>query len=233
MLEVRRLSGGYGRTQILHGVDLDVGDGEVVALLGRNGTGKTTVMRGIMGLLPVSDGSIVLDGRDLSRVPAYLRARSGFGYVPQGRHIFSTVSVEQNLRYGLALGGGSMSGALPDFVFEFFPWLRERLRQRGGTLSGGEQQMLAIARVLVARPRVLLLDEPTEGLAPAAVQSLSGLLRRILESGGPAILLVEQNLEFALRLAWRGYVMEKGRVVSEGDAHHLRTDAAVARHLSL
>jgi branched-chain amino acid transport system ATP-binding protein len=233
MLEVRDLRGGYARSPVLEGVNARVGAGEVVAILGRNGTGKTSLLRALMGLLPWSEGSVALDERLLDGLPTHLRARRGLGYVPQGRDIFPGVSLEQNLRYGLVLAGRRMRDPLPQHVFEMFPWMSERLGQRGGTLSGGEQQMLAIARVLVGEPKVLLLDEPTEGLAPTMVQHVGNVIGDLRDQGALAIVLVEQNLAFALALASRGYVLEKGRIVAEGDSGHLQQEEVIARHLSI
>jgi urea transport system ATP-binding protein len=233
VLDVKDLSGGYAKTSVLHGVSIHAGEVEVVAILGRNGSGKTTLLKALMGLLPWARGSILLDGEDVSRLPTHKRATSGVGFVPQGRGIFARATVEENLRYGLLLARRSMREQIPSNVFETFPWMSERLRQTAGTLSGGEQQMLAIARVLVASPKLLLLDEPTEGLAPAVVEQLRDVLLKVRASSLHAILLVEQNLRFALSLASRGYVMEKGRIVAEGDPSHLEREEVIARHLSV
>jgi urea transport system ATP-binding protein len=233
MLEVNGLSGGYTGTSVVRDIELAAGANEVVGILGRNGTGKTTLMKAIMGLLPWSDGSIVLDGQEISRLPTYKRARAGIAYVPQGRGIFPEATLEENLRYGLLLADRSMKDELPGRVFEMFPWMDERLRQFAGTLSGGEQQMLAIARVLVGEPKVLLLDEPTEGLAPAIVEGLRDSIRGIAATGEHAIVLVEQNLRFVLTLASRGYVLEKGEIAAQGDTQELQREEVVARHLSI
>lgn len=233
MLEVRGLSGGYGKTSVLHDLSFSAGEVEVVAILGRNGTGKSTLMKALMGLLSWSKGSIRLDGRDVSQLPTHKRALSGLGYVPQGRGIFPHVSLEENLRYGLLLAERSMKAPIPDQVWEMFPWMRERRSQKGGTLSGGEQQMLAIARVLVGDPKVLLLDEPTEGLAPTIVQQLRDALLNIRDSGKHTIVLVEQNLRLALALCSRGYVLEKGQIVAEGAPDQLQGEEVIARHLSI
>jgi urea transport system ATP-binding protein len=233
-LEVHGVSGGYGVTaQVLHDVGLHVEAGEVVALLGRNGVGKTSLLRAVMGLLPRAEGTVRIDGEDASGLPTHGRARRGLGYVPQGRDLFPNSSVEQNLRYGHLLAGGRMSNPLPAHLFEWFPWMRDRSDQRAGTLSGGEQQMVAIARMLVGRPKVLLLDEPTEGLAPVMVQQVAATIREIAGTEGPGMLLVEQNVTFALRLARRGYVMEKGRIVVEGPVDVLGSDEVVSRYLAI
>lgn len=233
MLEVKDVSAGYGRTSAIQDVSLRAEASEVVAVLGRNGTGKTTLMKAIVGLLPWSKGSIVVDGVEISHLPTHRRARLGVGYVPQGRGIFPEATVEENLRYGLLLAERRMSDPLPSDVFRMFPWLDERAQQKAGTLSGGEQQMLAVARVLVGGSKLLLLDEPTEGLAPAIIEQLRDSIRNVAASGGHTILLVEQNLRFALTLASRGYVLEKGRVVAEGKADELQDEEIVTRHLSI
>lgn len=233
-LEVRDARGGYTATaQVLHSVSLGVGAGEVVALLGRNGVGKTTLMRAVMGLLPQARSEVRVEEHDVSSLPTHARARAGLAYVPQGRDLFGSSTVEQNLRYGHLLTGGRMRDPLPEHLFEWFPWMEERQRQDAGSLSGGEQQMVAIARMLVGRPKVLLLDEPTEGLAPVMVQQVGDTIREIAGPDGPAMLLVEQNVRFALRLASRGYVMEKGRVVAEGTADELGEEHVLDRYLSI
>lgn len=233
MLRIEGLSGGYAGTDVLRGVSLELDQREVVVVLGRNGMGKTTLMKAIMGLLPSSRGSVRLGEDELVGLPTHRRARLGIGYVPQGRGVFPDVSVERNLRYGFGIGQLPMEGEVPDRIFEMFPWLRERLDQRAGTLSGGEQQMLAIARALVSSPRLLLLDEPTEGLAPAIVEQLRDAIAVIASSGEHSILLVEQNLRFALSLASRGYVLEKGAIVEAGDRERLQDESIITRHLAV
>jgi urea transport system ATP-binding protein len=233
VLEVANLSGGYGETRVLHDVTLGAREAELVSVLGRNGMGKTALMKAIMGLLPGSRGRITLDGRDVSRLSTHHRARAGIGYVPQGRGIFPRATLEENLRFGLLLSSRRMRDELPELVFDVFPWMQDRLRQTAGTLSGGEQQMLAVARTMVADPKVLLLDEPTEGLAPTVIGHLMDVLTRIRDRGTHAILLVEQNLRFALSLATRGYVLEKGRIVAEGAPEDLQKEEIVVRHLSV
>ena len=204
MLEVSSLSAGYTKSSsVIHDLSFTAGDSGVVVILGRNGTGKTTLMKSLMGLLPSSRGQVMLAGEDVSSLPTHRRARLGMGYVPQGRGIFPDATVELNLRYGLVLAGRPMRDAVPEKVFELFPWMTERIKQRAGTLSGGEQQMLAIARVLVGEPRLLLLDEPTEGLSPKMVEHLRDVISDIRDTGDHTILLVEQNLRFALTLASR------------------------------
>lgn len=232
-LEVRDLHGGYDPVPVVRDVSLEVADGESVAVLGRNGSGKTTLLRGLVGLLPRCTGSINLDGQPLAALPTFRRAQAGVAYVPQGREIFPELTVEENLRLGHCAAGRRMSDPLPDGLMEHFSWMGDRLRQQGGTLSGGQQQMLAVARALVSEPKVLLLDEPTEGLAPAVVDDLAELLSGIVGSRRIALLVVEQNVTFALRLARRGYVMEKGQIVAVGSAAELASEAVISRHLTI
>lgn len=223
MLRVADLYAGYGSTQVLGGVSLELRPGEVLALMGRNGAGKTTLMRTIIGLLRPSSGCIELDGASISGLPPHRVAQKGVAFVPQGRGIFGKLTVRENLLIGTR-AAASVQAEIPDSVFDYFPVLAERREQRGGTLSGGEQQMLAIARALCGRPRVLLLDEPSEGIQPSIVHDLGRLLRRIVKDAGIAVLLVEQNLDLALELADRGLIMEKGQIVREGSADEFRDD---------
>jgi len=211
LLAVRDLYAGYGEDEVLHGVSLDVRPGEVVTLVGRNGAGKSTIMRSIMGILPRRKGSIVITGQETIALTPERIARLGVGYVPEERGIFSRLSVEENLRLPVVMGDDPMS--LPA-VFELFPNLQERLRSQGTKLSGGEQQMLSIARVLRAGARFLLLDEPTEGLAPVIVQQIGRTVRRLKEAGF-TILLVEQNIHFASTVTDRYFVIEEGHVVRQ------------------
>ena len=213
VLSVQRLSSSYGDAPVLHGVDLEVKAGETIALMGRNGVGKTTLLRTVMGLLPVREGRVCLDGEDMKKWPSDRRARAGLGYVPQGRDIFPYLTVEENLSLGAR---GAVGGSALDEVLGYFPALGGMLQKKGGVLSGGEQQQLAIARVLLARPKVLLLDEPTEGIQPSIVQQIEGVVGRLKQDRGMAILLIEQYLDFALRLADSFYVMEKGSIVTKG-----------------
>ncbi len=231
MLEMCKVWGGYGVVDVLHGVSLSIDTGEAVALLGRNGSGKTTLIRAITGLLPRTHGQVTLENQVLSGESTYRRGRCGLGYVPQGREIFPDLTVEENLRLGHIAAGRRVRAPLPEAVLDHFPKLTARFTQRGCTLSGGEQQMLAIARILVGEPKVLLLDEPTEGLAPAFIRDLGVLLSEILAVRQMSVLVVEQNLRFALGLARRGYVLEKGLIVWEGSAEELAKEAVVSRHL--
>ncbi len=237
MLEVRGLDVAYGESQILWEVSLEVAAGSVVCLMGRNGVGKTTLLKSIMGLLPVRSGRIAFEGVDLVGRRPEERAAVGIGYVPQGREVFPNLTVRENLRIGL-LGRRSgrhhaVSGAPDgmDGVFELFPKLKSLLGRKGGVLSGGEQQQLAIARVLLARPKLLLLDEPTEGIQPSVILQIEDAIERI-KGQGIAVLLVEQYLEFAWRLASSYAIMRKGTIVSRGATADLRHDM-VREHLTV
>jgi branched-chain amino acid transport system ATP-binding protein len=210
LLAVRNLHAWYGESQALHGVDLDVYPGETVTLLGRNGVGKTTTLRAIIGLIRRRTGAISFDGKGLLRLPLHRTAHAGIGYVPEERGIFASLTVDENLVLPPVVAGGGMS---VEEIFELFPNLKERLNSQGTKLSGGEQQMLAIARILRTGARLLLLDEPTEGLAPVIVQRIGELLAT-LKQRGMTILLVEQNFRFASRIADRFYLMEHGKVVT-------------------
>jgi len=210
LLSVRGLNAWYGEGHALHGVDLDVFPGETVTLLGRNGVGKTTTLRAIMGLIRKRTGTATFDGRDLMRMPLHHVARAGIGFVPEERGIFSTLSVEENLNLPPVVAPGGMS---PDEIFELFPNLKARRNSQGTKLSGGEQQMLAMARMLRTGVRMLLLDEPTEGLAPVIVQRIGEVLAE-LKARGITILLVEQNFRFARRIADRFYLMEHGKITA-------------------
>jgi len=220
MLKLEGVYAGYGKSRVLQGVDMEVGTGEAVALLGRNGVGKTTTLRGIMGLTPPSEGTITFNGDRISSLPGHVIPRRGIGYVPQGRHIFPSLSVMDNLCLGLTRPA---TDADLDPIFERFPRLKERLKQMGGTLSGGEQQMLAIARCLITKPSILLLDEPTEGIMPTLVLGLRDEIKRI-NAEGVSILFVEQNIPAALAVCSRVYIMEKGAVCHEATTDALRAD---------
>src|SRR5207244_4707945 len=208
MLSVADVHVAYGRTPALVGPSLTVGAGEIVSIIGRNGVGKTTLLKTIIGLLRVTSGSIHLDGQDVTALPAYERARRGLGYVPQGRMIFAGLTVEENLLIGADLSP-AIGRALVEEVLTEFPHLRQRYRQRGDTLSGGEQQMLALGRALAGGPKVLLLDEPSEGIQPSIVEEIGTRIASISRARGLAIVLVEQNIECAAALAQPIYVMAK------------------------
>jgi urea transport system ATP-binding protein len=227
MLAVEALDAGYGGSQILWSVDLTAPAGQVVCLMGRNGVGKTTLLKTIMGLLPARGGRVLIDGTDVTRWSPDRRARGGIGYVPQGREIFPHLTVEENLRMSL-LGCGRARDL--DEALALFPALRRLLGRKGGVLSGGEQQMLAIGRALLTRPRLLMLDEPTEGIQPSIVLEIEDAIRRIRTELGLAVLLVEQYLDFAERLADAYVIMAKGTIVAGGPTAQLRLET-VRQHL--
>jgi urea transport system ATP-binding protein len=235
MLSVQQLESGYGESVILRDVSLQVEPGQVVCLMGRNGVGKTTLMKTIMGLLKARRGTVSFQGRDLTHAAPGERARRGIGYVPQGREIFPLLSVYDNLRIGLEASRDLVarkSGAFPEEALEKFPVLVEMYDRRGGDLSGGQQQQLAFARALVARPELLLLDEPTEGIQPSIVGDIQDVIRSIRDEGKTAILLVEQSLDFVRSVGDRFYIMEKGSIVWEGNRDQL-DDPSVMRYLTL
>lgn len=214
MLEVSGLSARYGATPVLRGIDLAVGEREIVAVIGRNGVGKTTTMRCLIGLLRASAGSIRYRGQDITQLSPDDRARLGIGYIPQGRDVFPRMTVQENLMVGELIGASRRQLRL-DLVFECFPILKERRRQMAGTLSGGEQQQLAIGRVLIGGPDLILLDEPSEGVQPSIVKLICRVLRTIRDDLGTTVIFVEQNLDTILALAERCYVMEKGEIAQE------------------
>jgi len=233
MLQVNALHTHYAKSHILHGVNLTVEAGEIVCLLGRNGVGKSTTLKSLMGLVKPSAGSVMFKGQDITGLPAYRVARLGLGYVPEERRIFPTISVKENLLMGMKPSSNSArrangNGWTLERVYEFFPRLRERENQRAGTLSGGEQQMLTTGRTLMGNPELLLVDEPTEGLAPMIVEQVERILSEI-HRGGTPILLVEQAMETALTLAQRVYVMSKGQIVFSGSATQLQSNEQVRR----
>jgi len=229
LLEVRDLCVRYGGATALDGVSLDIADGEAVCVIGPNGAGKTTLLRAISGLVPVAEGSIHIAGTDTSATPTRKLARLGVAHVPEARRILAALSVLDNLRLGAYLRNDS-EGIRADLekVYTYFPVLRERSRQAGGTLSGGEQQMLAIGRALMMRPRLLLLDEPSLGIAPTIVAQIYRNLKEIVTRERMAVVLVEQNARMAFSLAQRGYVLAQGRVALEGTVDELARDPAVA-----
>lgn len=216
MLQVEDLDLYYGASQALRSVSMTATKGGVTCVLGRNGVGKTSLLRAIAGHLPVRRGKIVWEGGDIRGLPADERARRGIASVPQGREIFPLLTVEENLRTGFAALPRAMR-TIPDEIFDLFPVLRDMLRRRGGDLSGGQQQQLAIARALVTRPRLLILDEPTEGIQPSIIKDIERVIRLLASRGDMAIVLVEQYFEFAKGLADRFMVLERGRVVAAGD----------------
>jgi urea transport system ATP-binding protein len=224
MLSIQRLTVGYGRSLILHDVSLDVAAGQVVCLMGRNGVGKSTLLKSIIGLLRPRAGSIELESADLTALAPYRRARAGIGYVPQGRGLFPQLTVRENLLMGLEAAPGRVAGAVLDEVHELFPVLATMAGRVAGTLSGGQQQQLAIARALMGRPKVLLLDEPTEGIQPSIIWEIERAVETLRAQRQLSILLVEQFVEFAMGLADYFYLMEKGTIVSRGSARELTED---------
>lgn len=232
MLRLDAIHTYYGRSHILQGVSLEVGQGETVTLLGRNGVGKTTTLRSIMGLTPAREGHVEFDGRDITRVKTHRIARAGLAYVPSGRRIFSGLTVRQNLLLCVRSAADGTGGWGVERVYRMFPKLAELDSRKAGFLSGGEQQMLKLGRALVANPKLLLLDELTEGLAPAIVGDLADWLG-LLKSEGFSMLVCEQNALFALELADRGYIMEKGQIRYSGAAAQLRGSAQVRQYLGV
>ena len=231
MLKVQNLNQFYGESHTLWDVNLNVLAGSCTCLMGRNGVGKTTLLKSIMGLLPVESGSINLDGDELTNKPVELRAYKGIGYVPQGREIFTQLSVEENLRVGLLARGDGLK-EIPDFVFEIFPVLKQMLNRRGGDLSGGQQQQLAIGRALTLDPKLLILDEPTEGIQPNIVHEIGDIIIRLNKEKRLTILLVEQKLPFARRVAQNFCILDKGRSVAADDMENLG-EGIINRHLTV
>lgn len=228
MLSLRNVWAGYKGASILQGIDMSLGDGEVVAVLGRNGVGKTTLLRGIMGLVSVTAGSMDFAGTNLLQVPSYRRARLGLGYVPQGRDIFPRLTVRDNLRIG-AYANKRDADQRIEQVLSDFPTLGDKLGRSGGSLSGGEQQLLALARAMVIEPKLLLLDEPSEGLQPTIVELIATKIKDINERLGVAVLLVEQNLEFAAELAERAYILDQGSMTRQLAPSSLLEDPTLQR----
>lgn len=227
MLKVEGLNQYYGGSHILRKLGFEAKLGEVTVVLGRNGVGKTTLLKSLMGVVPVKTGSIQLDGVDLTRATPYERVRRGVGYVPQGREIFNRLTVEENLRMGLAVKPGGT--AIPAELFELFPILKQFLHRRGGDLSGGQQQQLAIARALAAGPKLLMLDEPTEGIQPSIIKDIGRVIRMLADRKTMAIVLVEQYYDFAAELADQYLVMERGEVVLSGRGADMESDGVRQR----
>lgn len=216
MLEVNTINQYYGGSHILRDVSLTAPVGECSVVLGRNGVGKTTLLKCLMGVLPIKSGQILLDGKDISKLSPENRVRAGMAYVPQGRDIFSTLTVEENILIGMAKFKGSKAKKVPNHLYEIFPVLNEMSQRRGGDLSGGQQQQLAIARALASEPRVLILDEPTEGIQPSIIKDIGRVIRRLADQGDMAIILVEQFYDFAEELADNYTVMARGQVIAQG-----------------
>ena len=222
MLTVKNINQYYGGSHILRDVSMESHLGKVTVLLGRNGVGKTTLLKSLMGLVPIKTGAIEFDGKQIQGATPYERARVGIGFVPQGREIFARLTVEENLRMGLAYK--SASALIPAELYELFPVLKQMLNRRGGDLSGGQQQQLAIARALAAKPKLLILDEPTEGIQPSIIKDIGRVIRMLADRGDMAILLVEQYYDFAQELADNYLVMERGELVARGQGRDMEAN---------
>jgi len=221
MLNVRHIHQYYGGSHILRDISLTAQPGQITVLLGRNGVGKTTLLKSLMGLVPIREGSISFEGQAITRATPYERARAGIGYVPQGREIFNRLSVEDNLRMGLATRPGS--ARIPAELFELFPILDQMRHRRGGDLSGGQQQQLAIARALAGGPKLLVLDEPTEGIQPSIIKDIGRVIQQLAQRGDMAILLCEQYYDFAQELADQYLVMERGEIIAQGPGSEMQS----------
>jgi urea transport system ATP-binding protein len=229
MLEVHNLSAAYGQSEVLHAIDLSASAGEIVALVGRNGMGKSTLMKSLIGVMPARSGQIIVDGANIAGLPSYQRVAHGLAYVPQGRQIFGTMTVKENIETGRVVTG---KGDIPTEIFDLFPILADFAKRRGGNLSGGQQQQLAIARALASDPKVLLLDEPTEGIQPSIIKDMARLLREIRTLRNICIVVCEQVLSFILDIADRILVMEGGRIVHADTREHV-DEAVIARFLAV
>ncbi len=232
ILAIEGLIAGYKTANVLQGVSISLREGEIVSVVGRNGVGKTTLVRAVIGLLAARGGHVRFAGEDITSYSADRRARLGVGYVPQGRGIFPQLTVLENLRMGGFIGGGRRKLDL-DPVLAYFPFLRERLSQRGGTLSGGQQEMLAIGRALVSRPKLLLLDEPSDGVQPSIVEEIGKFLLELKNGGGVSVLLVEQNFDLLQAVSDRAYTIEKGVVSGELSVEDIQNDDVLAAHIAV
>ncbi|HEX7951710.1 MAG TPA: ABC transporter ATP-binding protein [Burkholderiales bacterium] len=232
ILEVHELKAGYGGTQILQGVDFAIGRGEIVAIIGRNGVGKSTLMKSLIGLIPAMQGSILFDRADVTMEPADVRAHRGIGYIPQGREIFPRLTVWENLVMGDQINLKEKD-KLFDLAQRYFPILAERRDQRAGTMSGGEQQQLAIGRALIGNPELVLLDEPSEGIQPSIVHQIGENMKKLNAEIGLTVLFVEQNIDMIMSMAQRCYVMDKGIVIDQVAPEHLASDAVVRKYLAV
>jgi len=230
-LQVRDIDTFYGTSHILHGVSLEMADRELFAVLGRNGAGKTTLLRSVTGVNPPAVGSILLDGTEITKLKSHRRTWLGISYVPQGREIIPDITVAENI-YVALLGKGRKAKDVPKFIFDYFPALKSLVGQKGGTLSGGQQQQLAIARALVQEPRLLLMDEPTEGLQPSVVEEIEPIIKRIPTERNCAVLLVEQNLDFVRAITQKFAILDSGRIVAGGNIGEL-TSTVVQQHLAV
>lgn len=214
MLKIEQLDSYYGESCVIQGLNLQAEQGKITCLIGRNGVGKSTTLKSIMGLVKTPTGKILLDGKDIIRMKTYDRVRLGIGYVPQGRDIFPQMTVQENIELGLQAIGGK--GKVPDYIYDLFPILPKFAKRKGGDLSGGQQQQLAIARALVADPKILILDEPTEGIQPSIIEDIGDAIRKVNKEIGITVLIVEQYLDFVLGISDYLYVMEKGNIVLKG-----------------
>ena len=231
LLELNNLTAGYGQTPVLFDINMAVNQNDIVGLLGRNGVGKTTLLRSIIGLNKLTKGSLSFNNKDITKAPTYKRSRYGIAYIPQGREIIPYLSVLDNLKLGFS-ASGKRSKRIPSEIFEFFPMLKEHLPRQGGLLSGGQQQQLAIARGLMCNPKIMLLDEPTEGIQPSIVQEIEATLRRINREKGITVIVVEQKIDFIRQLAQKFFIMDKGAIVARGTASEL-TDSLIHQHLTI
>ncbi|WP_219134562.1 urea ABC transporter ATP-binding subunit UrtE [Janthinobacterium sp. UMAB-60] len=232
MLEVQQLNQYYGSSHTLRGINLSARKGECLALLGRNGVGKTTLLKCLMGVLPVAQGKVVFQGRDITKLAPHARAKLGIAYVPQGRDIFARLTVEENLLMGMAVKRGRLAARIDPHVYELFPVLKEMLQRRGGDLSGGQQQQLAIARALLAEPQLIIFDEPTEGIQPSVIKDIGRVIALLKQRGDMAIVLCEQYFDFARALADDFIVLSRGSVVASGTAEQMDGEE-VKRHLAV
>lgn len=222
MLTIENLDSYYGESRVINELNMEVPNGKIVCLIGRNGVGKSTTLKSIMGLVKTPKGSIKLGNKDISKLTTYDRAKLGIGYVPQGRDIFPQMTVKENLELGLQPLGGK--GKIPEYIYELFPILSKFEKRKGGDLSGGQQQQLAIARALIAEPKILILDEPTEGIQPSIIKDIGNAIKKINKWKGLSILIVEQYLDFVLDISDSVYVMEKGQIVLQGDTEKLEAE---------
>ncbi|MGG6269636.1 urea ABC transporter ATP-binding subunit UrtE [Leptolyngbya sp. AN03gr2] len=231
LLELTDVTVSYDQTPVLFGVNMSIEQGEIACILGRNGVGKTTLLRSVIGLNKVLSGNIVFDADEITKIPTFKRARYGISYIPQGREIIPYLSVLDNLKLGLS-AAKKKRRKIPDEIFEFFPMLKQHLNRQGGLLSGGQQQQLAIARGLMSNPKIMLLDEPTEGIQPSIVQEIEDTLKRINREKGITVVVVEQKIDFARQLAQKFFIMEKGAIVANGETTQL-TDTLVHQYLAV
>lgn len=232
MLDVQKINQYYGSSHTLRGVSIEVKQGECLALLGRNGVGKTTLLKCLMGVQPISSGQVIFDGQDITKLAPHQRAALGMAYVPQGREIFARLTVEENILMGMATKSSSQARKIKDEIFELFPVLRTMLNRRGGDLSGGQQQQLAIARALVAEPKLIIFDEPTEGIQPSIIKDIGRVINLLRNRGDMAIILCEQYFDFARELADHFVVLSRGEVVVTGHRDEMDSEE-VKRHLSV